>query len=85
LSRYVSPTPVTERAIHMFQGIMSHHGGPHSAMLRAYGLVEGGLNRQAIVYSYVDDLRYMTVVCAICVPLLFLLKNVKPKGPVGMH
>jgi hypothetical protein len=33
----------------------------------------------------VDDLRYMVVVCVVCVPLLFLLKKVKAKGPVGAH
>ena len=54
-------------------------------MLRAHGLIENGLNTQAIVYSYVDDLRYMVVVCAVCLPLVFLLKKVKAKGPAMVH
>jgi DHA2 family multidrug resistance protein len=41
------------------------------------------LNQQATLYSYVDDLRYMAIVCFACIPLLFLLKRVKAK-PGGM-
>jgi DHA2 family multidrug resistance protein len=85
LSRHTSPSPVFQHAYHLYYGQMARHVGPHSAMLRAYGLIENGLNQQAVIYSYVDDLRYMTLVCILCVPLLFLLKKVKAKGPVGAH
>jgi DHA2 family multidrug resistance protein len=85
LSRYTSPSPVFQHAYHTYYGQMAQHSGPHAAMLRAYGLIENGLNQQAVIYSYVDDLRYMVVVCLVCIPLLFLLKKVKAKGPVGAH
>jgi DHA2 family multidrug resistance protein len=80
LSRYIRPGAPYERAYHIYFAKMLHFGGPHAAMLRAQGLIANGLNQQAIVYSYVDDLRYMVVLCAVCVPLLFLLKKVT-KGP----
>ncbi len=85
LSRYISPSATYERAYHLYYGTMLPHSGPHLAMLRAHGLIENGLNTQAIVYSYVDDLRYMVVVCAVCLPLVFLLKKVKAKGPAMVH
>lgn len=55
-------------------------------MLRSYALIDNGLNQQATVYSYVYDLRYMAVVCVICIPIVFLLKKAKRRsGPVGAH
>ena len=46
----------------------------------AYALMDRGLNQQAVIYSYVDDLRYIAVVCLLCIPVVLLLKRVKPKG-----
>lgn len=49
---------------------------------RAYGLVNGLLNQQARLWSYVDDFRYMALVCFVCVPIAFTLK--KTVGKRGM-
>jgi hypothetical protein len=32
-----------------------------------------------VIYSYVDDFRYMVVVCLLCLPIVFLLRPVKAK------
>ncbi|MGH9558038.1 MAG: DHA2 family efflux MFS transporter permease subunit [Bryobacteraceae bacterium] len=85
LSRYIAPGQPFQQAYNTFHQMMLAHTGPHSAMMRAYAMIENSLNRQAIVYSYVDDLRYMAMVCVLCVPLVFLLKKVKAKGPVAAH
>jgi MFS transporter, DHA2 family, multidrug resistance protein len=85
LSRYIRPRPPYTQAYNSFDALMSHHAGPHLAMLRAYHLIENGVQQQATVYSYVDDLRYMAVLCFVCVPLVFMLKKVKSKGPVAVH
>ncbi len=42
--------------------------------------MDRGLNQQAVIYSYVDDLRYIAVVCLVCIPVVLLLKRVKPKA-----
>jgi DHA2 family multidrug resistance protein len=37
--------------------------------------MNGALNGQARLWSYVDDFRYMALVCFACVPLVFALKK----------
>ncbi len=44
---------------------MSLHTGPHVAKLRAYALLQNTLNQQSVLYSYVDDFRYIVLVCAL--------------------
>jgi len=51
---------------------------------RAWGVVNGLVERQARLWSYVDDFRYLALVCFACVPLVFMLKKaVAKKGAVG--
>ncbi len=80
LVRYIAPgQPLVEQTLRKVEAMMSLHVGPHFARLRAYAMLQRGLNQQSVLYSYVDDLRYIAVVCAICVPVVFLLKKVKAK------
>jgi DHA2 family multidrug resistance protein len=54
------------------------------ALMRAYALIGGDLTVQARLWSYVDDFRYMALVCFACVPLVFALKKtVGKKGVVS--
>jgi DHA2 family multidrug resistance protein len=54
------------------------------ALHHAYGLLAQGVNAQARLWSYVDDFRYMALVCFGCIPIVFLLKkSVGRKGAVG--
>jgi hypothetical protein len=65
---------------------MSLHTGPRIAKLRALAILQNGLDGQSVLYAYVDDLRYMVVVCALCLPIVFLLRPVKAKpgaAPAG--
>lgn len=59
---------------------LSPHAGPgsHNVMLRAYSLVNAGLNSQASTYAYVDVLRYFAVASFVCVPISFMLAKPKP-------
>lgn len=59
--------------------------GPAEAARRVYGMVESTLTQQAILWSFVDDLRYMSMACFCCVPLVWALKRVKPRAPVAAH
>jgi DHA2 family multidrug resistance protein len=43
-------------------------------------LLEGTLSSQARLWSYVDDFRYMALVCFACIPLVFLFKRAKGRG-----
>lgn len=77
--RYISPRAPLRQAYETLHGLMSAHAGPHLAMQRSYALIQQKLDEQATVYSYVDDLRYMALVCLLCIPIVFLLKQAKAK------
>src|SRR5499427_6457085 len=67
---------------------MQHYLGaqgasPSTALDQAYGLVNQTLNAQSRLWSYVDDFRYMALVCFACVPIVFLLKKSIGRGPAG--
>ena len=48
---------------------------------KALGLIGGELSAQARLWSYVDDFRYLALVCFACIPVVFLLKkSVRTKG-----
>jgi DHA2 family multidrug resistance protein len=54
-----------------------------TALQQAYGLINGALSGQARLWSYVDDFRYMALMCFGCVPIVFALKKAIRKGPAG--
>src|SRR5664279_4995591 len=56
------------------------NGSPlYSAGTRALGIVNGMVEQQARLWSYVDDFRYLAVVCFACVPIVFMLKKAVAK------
>ena len=57
---------------------------PTTALHRAYGLIGEILSSQARLWAYVDDFRYMALVCFACIPIVFALKkSVGARG--GLH
>jgi MFS transporter, DHA2 family, multidrug resistance protein len=46
-----------------------------TALERAYGVIGQILGGQALLWSYVDDFRYMALVCFACIPIVFALKK----------
>jgi DHA2 family multidrug resistance protein len=64
--------------------LSSQGASPAAAVQQSYVLIGGALNGQARLWSYVDDFRYMALVCFGCVPIVFALKKtVGKKGTVG--
>jgi MFS transporter, DHA2 family, multidrug resistance protein len=59
-----------------------HAGGASisQALKQAYGLVNATVNAQARLWSYVDDFRYMAIVCFACMPIVMMLKKTVGKG-----
>ena len=50
---------------------------------RAYGILNSSVNIQARLWSYVDDFRYLALVCFACIPIVFILKKaIAKKGAV---
>jgi len=54
-----------------------------TATQQAYGLLDHTLTAQSRLWSYVDDFRYMALVCFACVPIVFLLKKSVGRGPAA--
>jgi len=72
-------SPAVRDAVGHLHGFLLRSAAPNVATLRAYAMLNGTLNQQAAMYSYVDDFRYLAVGCAACVPIVFLLKKVVAK------
>jgi DHA2 family multidrug resistance protein len=80
LSRHTNGNLWFQQALARIQGLMSLHASSHAAKMRAYALIERLLDQQAAVYSYVDDFRYVALLCFLCAPIVFFVKKVKPKA-----
>jgi MFS transporter, DHA2 family, multidrug resistance protein len=84
-----SGNPVLSQQLQGLQGLMQQGSGSSGAALttptqRAFGLIDLTVAQQSRLLSYVDDFRYLAIVCFICVPLVFLLKKaVARKGAVS--
>jgi DHA2 family multidrug resistance protein len=73
-----------QRYIASLTAAMQRHTGPHVAAQRAYGSLQSTLDGQAQLWGYVDDFRYMAVLCGGCVLVVMLLKRTKASAePVG--
>jgi DHA2 family multidrug resistance protein len=56
------------------------HGGAAATMLY------GELQRQASLWAFVDVFRWLSLLCFVCVGVVWALKRVRPgKGPAGAH
>ncbi len=55
------------------------------ASRQAYGLVAAQIDRQASMLAYIDNFRMLGVAVLLMIPLVFLMKKVKPGGPMAVH
>jgi DHA2 family multidrug resistance protein len=78
LSRYISDSAPLTDTLNGLNGTFRAQTDAHTAGQWAWAIVDRGLNQQAVIYSYVDDLRYMAVVSVLCIPAVLLLRKVKP-------
>ncbi len=68
----------------MQQYLVTQGASPAGALQQAHALIAQLLTSQARLWSYVDDFRYMALVCFGCIPIVFALKkSVGIKGRVG--
>ena len=75
-----------QQQLQALSAYLSQHSGPANAAQQAYKMVEGSLDQQAALWSYVDDFRYLALLCFLCAPIAFFLNKVRPRGrPTGVH
>jgi DHA2 family multidrug resistance protein len=79
LSRYISQGQVVDQTLNNLRGVMSAAAGPIISNLRSYGLIQQTLDQQAATYAYVDDFRYLAIICFLCAPIVFLVKKVRAR------
>ena len=70
-----SSVPLQNQLHALEQYLYTQGYGPAEAMQKAYALIGVQLSAQARLWSYVDDFRYMALVCFACIPIVFLLKK----------
>jgi DHA2 family multidrug resistance protein len=87
LVQHLSPTnPVLQQRLNSFTTLFSQFSDPVTAQQQAIGQVGRTLGQQALLWSYIDDLRYMAMVCFCCIPLVWALKRIRARAEVmGAH
>ena len=77
LAASLNPGRVTvQQTVHGLQSYLSSQGAsPADALHQSYGLIGEALSGQARLWSYVDDFRYMALMCFGCIPIVFALKK----------
>ncbi len=58
---------------------------PAEAARQAYGMIAFNLDRQATMLAYIDNFWILGVCVAAMIPFVFLMKKVKPGGPMAVH
>jgi DHA2 family multidrug resistance protein len=66
---------ILRRELNLLVTRMQMHAGPRRSLLRAYSLIQNGLDHQSQLWAYVDDFRYLALLCATCMPVAFFLKR----------
>ena len=87
LVRSIVPSSVTlQNQLHSLQQYLQTQGySAVDAMQKAYAIIARQVQSQAVLWSYVDDFRYMALLCFGCIPVVFLLKKaVRPRGAHGV-
>lgn len=81
----IAPTSITfqEQVANMRHFLESQGVSAADALQKAYGLVNVQLLQQSRLWAYVDDFRYMALVCFLCIPIVFLLKKTVGKGGIS--
>ena len=90
---WIDPTrPTYQQQLQGVTTLLKQSTGPNGAALstqsdRALGVINGVVNQQARLWSYVDDFRYLAFACFLCVPIVFLLKKAvaKPGAVSAAH
>jgi len=63
----------------------AHGGGPPGSSPGPYAMLQGALQRQAVMLSYIDCFWFLGVAILCMVPAAFLIKKSKPGGGMAVH
>ncbi len=73
--------PIAQHQLSTLQGLlaMKNAAGPVMVNREALTMLNHTLSSQARLWAYVDDFRYMALVCFGCIPIAFLFKKAKAR------
>jgi DHA2 family multidrug resistance protein len=73
--------PLFENRVSTLQGLVAQTNatGPVLAHNSAMTLLNNTVSAQARLLSYIDDFRYMALVCFGCLPLVLLFQRARPR------
>jgi DHA2 family multidrug resistance protein len=86
----INSVPVTgqqfQNSLHATQQALTGTYGAANALAPAQASLYEQLGRQASLWAFVDVFRWLSLMCFVCVGVVWVLKKVKPgKGPAGAH
>jgi DHA2 family multidrug resistance protein len=67
------------------RALIARGSSAYQASHQAYALVANTLNQQATMLAYVDNFWLLAVAVLVMIPFIFLMKKVKPGGPIAVH
>jgi DHA2 family multidrug resistance protein len=87
ITGYVSQTQYWfEQRISALTGYLTRHTAAPNAQHIAQQTLYQQLERQALLWSFVDVFRWMSLICFVCVILVWFFKKAKPgRAPAGVH
>jgi DHA2 family multidrug resistance protein len=65
--------------------LISRGSSAYQASRQAYALVANMLDQQATMLAYIDNFWLLAVTVLVMIPFVFLMKKVKPGGPIAVH
>jgi DHA2 family multidrug resistance protein len=86
----LNSVPITgqqfQNSLGQTQHALGNSFGPSNALLPAQTQIYQQLGRQASLWSFVDVFRWLSLLCFVCVAVVWTFKKVKPgKAPAGAH
>jgi MFS transporter, DHA2 family, multidrug resistance protein len=81
-----SGSPQYQAALNNATRLFEAHGSSaFEASRQAHGVIANVLNQQATMLAYIDNFWILGILVAFMIPLVFLMKKVKPGGPMAVH
>jgi len=85
LSAHLNPAnPRLQAMLRGTTGALSTHSGS-SAVRQAYALLEGGVTRQAMMLSYIDNFRLLSIAALFLIPLVLIVKKPRKGRAAPVH
>jgi DHA2 family multidrug resistance protein len=82
----LSPSdPGYQLRLHDLLQYLQTHFGTFEGLRKALGMIDQSLLRQSMLLAFVNNFRLLAVICAFCIPLVFILKHVRTQGSAAAH